>query len=93
MNFFLNFDAIFKNDNPLEVISQVTLSKFTRLPHISSSAGSAKDWVVGDHTKGDGEGMVKVVVDLTGCGFSSPPVVHAMLNGSGFNVQTKVNLI
>ena len=34
--------------------------------------------------------MVKVVVDLTGCGFSSPPVVHAMLDGVGGNVQTKV---
>ena len=36
--------------------------------------------------------MVKVVVDMTGCGFSSAPVVHAMLNGDNHNVQTKVSV-
>ena len=36
--------------------------------------------------------MVKVVVDMTGCGFSSAPVVHTMLNGDNHNVQTKVRV-
>lgn len=49
--------------------------------------------MVGDHAGSDGEGMVKVEVDLTGCGFSSPPVIHAMLHGENHNIQTKVQMI
>ena len=53
--------------------------------------GRAKDWMVGDHAR-SGVGMVKVVVDLTGCGFTSAPIVQAMLNGENHNIQTKVSL-
>lgn len=52
-------------------------------------SGAAREWVVGDHTGGDNAGMVKVIVDLTSCGFKSAPIVSAMLNGENHNVQTK----
>jgi len=49
--------------------------------------------MVGDHTGGDNKGMVKVSVDLTACGFASPPHVQAMLNGRNNSIQTKVIII
>merc|ERR1712003_25241 len=52
-------------------------------------SGVAKDWMVGAHTGNDDLGMVKVVVDMAGCGFTSAPIVHSMLGGDSHNVQTK----
>ena len=52
-------------------------------------SGIARNWSIGDHTGGDEMGMVKVVVDMTACGFKSAPIVSAMLNGESHNVQTK----
>ena len=51
-------------------------------------SGIAHKWMVGDHTGGDGKGMVKVEVDLTACGFTAPPHVTTSLTGTGRNVQT-----
>ena len=51
-------------------------------------SGVAHEWMVGDHTGGDGEGMVKVHVDLTACGFTSPPHLSTSLTGKNHNIQT-----
>ena len=56
-------------------------------------SGVASDWMVGDHAGKDERGMVKVSVDLTACGFTSPPLVQATLNGRNNNIQTKVGVI
>ena len=45
--------------------------------------------MVGAHTGGDDLGMVKVEVDLTGCGFTSAPIVHTMLNGEAGNIRAE----
>ena len=45
--------------------------------------------MVGDHTGGDGKGMVKVEVDLTACGFTSAPHLSASLSAKNHNIQTK----
>jgi len=52
-------------------------------------SGIARNWVLGAYPNSAGAGMVKVIVDTSACGFSSPPHVTTMLHGANHNIQTK----